>query len=206
MKNPKISIVAVLLFWNTLSFAQNRSPSEYLVLNTGDTIFGKVQYFKEGKVISNFYKKVRIIDAEGKRKKYGRKKVSSFKVDGSSYESFWLSQHSYTAPRLSLGNSRYDIDVKKGERHFLKVLSKGEVSHYELEWIDYDNNDLRSMDLLKKEGDSFFIRADKGLFGLRRNVLINYFSNCPLIKEAIKEKKIRTVGQVVGYYGNHCVD
>jgi hypothetical protein len=64
---------------------------------------------------------------------------------------------------------------------------------------------LMYMDLLKKEGDAFFIRATQGLLGLKRKALINYFSNCQDLREQIERKQLSEVWQVVNFYNENCI-
>ncbi len=187
-------------------YAQNHQASDYLVLRTGDTLYGKVEHIKEGGFGGRrFYKKIRITDARGKTKKYQRRDVSSFSVDGVVFESFWLSQESQSLITGALGNPKYTMDPNQGEQHFLRVISKGRLSHYQLEWFEQGNSTLWSMSLLKKEKNAFLIRADQGLFGLKRKVLQRYFSNCPELGKAIQQKQIRKVRQVVEWYNDSCM-
>ena len=205
-RNSLFFFVLLLFLTPIFLFAQNSNQSDYLVLSTGDTLYGRVQYIKErGFGGRSFHKKVRITDANGKRKKYKRKNVSVFSVDGSVFESFWLRQQSQSFPRVSLENPRYDIAFKNGGQHFLKIVSEGRLNHYELEWFDQESSALWSMSLLKKEGDRFFIRADQGLFGLKRKVLLNCFSDCPKLQEKIQRKELKKVHQVVTFYNTNCL-
>lgn len=115
-KRASLFFFFLLLFSTHILLAQSNDHSDYLVLSTGDTLYGRVQHSKEGGFGGGgFYKKVRITDTHGKRKKYKRKNVSVFSVDGSVFESFWLSQQSQSFPRVSLENPRYDIAFKNGE-------------------------------------------------------------------------------------------
>ena len=186
----------------TSLFGQDNNQQDYIVLNMGDTLYGDVRYIDETGAGREFYKKIRLTNADGKRKKYKRKEVSAFRVNDSNYESFWLNQSS---PKVLLVNPKYDINTGNGEQYFLMVVSKGKLSHYELQWFDQGNTTLWSIALLKKEKDSFFIRADQGLLGLKRKVLLNYFFNCPKLKEGIDQKRFNHVWQVVDFYNSNCI-
>ena len=205
---PKIPFftLSFLVFFGAIGlYAQNDFASDYLVLHMSDTVYGKVAHIKEGGFGGRrFHKKIRITNARGKTKKYQRRDVSSFRVDGVVFESFWLYQESQSLITGTLGNPKYTIRVNQGEQHFLRVVSKGKLSHYQLEWFEQGNSTLWSMALLKKEGDSFLIRADQGLFGLKRTALQRYLSNCPELGKAIQQKQIRKVRQVVEWYNKGC--
>lgn len=140
----------------------NEKPLDNIVLVSGDTLYGKVDYFKERFVFSEFYKKIRLIDTNGRKRRFKRKKVLSYRVDGYDYESYKLDQETKLFRNGRYLDTRYYID-RDGVQHFLKVTRKGKLSLYELEWIDLDNNNLRSVYLIKKAGDKSFISASNML-------------------------------------------
>ena len=181
--------------------AQNRLDTEYLVLKTGDTLYGEVDYIDEGAVSNGFYKRIRLKNAKGKTKRYKRDAIMAFKFGNNQYHSYWLSQSSN---KIVLVNPKYDIDNKNGEQYFLKLVNKDKLSHYQLEWFDQGNSTLWSMALLKRENDPFFIRADQGILGLKRKVLKNYFYDCPTLKEKIENKEISEVFEITDFYNTNC--
>jgi len=197
-----VIITTLLLSSQTYVFAQTNNTLDYLVLNTGDTLYGTVKYIDISGATPKYYKKIRLTDTYNHSHKYLRKDVSAFRVNNTNYEGFWLNQSSQNVMVL---NSKYEINPKNGEKYFLKVVSKGTLNHYELEWWEQGESALSWMDLLKKEEDPFFIRATQGILGLKRNVLINYFSNCPDLKEQIKKKQLNKVWEVVDYYNSNCI-
>lgn len=201
-------LIAFLLFFgleNTPLVAQTINSSDYVVLTTGDTLYGEVRYFNEGKVNSTFYKKIRLKETNGKKRRFKRKNVVFFRINGSQYVSFWLEKQSQIFTKGSFLTTRYDIDNDNGEQHFLRVVHRGNLSHYELEWIDDDDNDLWSMPLLKKDNDRYFIRATQGVFSLKIKVLNRYFSDCPTLQEHIMQKQINKVTEIVEFYNGNCL-
>jgi hypothetical protein len=174
-----------------------------IVLITGDTLYGKVDYFKEGFAYSEFYKKIRLTDTNGRKKRFKRKNVLSYSVNGYDYESYILNEETKLFKNGRLFDSKYYID-QNGSQHFLKVKSKGKLSHYELEWIDYDNNDLESTSLIKKADDKIFIPAENGLSRVLKKVVSDYLSDCPEIQKKIIEKDFEYVFQVVAFYNENC--
>lgn len=181
----------------------NNEPLDTIVLVTGDTLYGKVDYFKEGFAWSEFYKKIRLTDTKGRKKRFKRKKVLSYSVNGDEYESFRLDLETKLFHNGRLFDTKYYID-QNGGQHFLKVKSKGKLSHYQLEWIDRDNNDLESMGLIKKAEHGFFIPAENGLSRVLRRVVSDYLSNCPEVQSKIMEKEFKYVFQVVDFYNENC--
>ena len=90
-KTPFLTLSFLAFLVSTGVYAQSDPTSDYLVLRTGDTLYGKVEHIKEGGFGGRrFHKKIRITNARGKTKKYQRRDVSSFRVDGVVFESFWF--------------------------------------------------------------------------------------------------------------------
>jgi hypothetical protein len=183
--------------------AQTETRQDYLSLNVGDTLFGKVEHVDRRGGSTEYYKKIRFTDVKGKRKKYKRSDVESFQVSNVLYEGFWLSQSS---EKIVLVNPRYDFDRENGERYFLRVMSRGRLSHYHLEWWEQGDAGINGMDMLLKEGDDYFIRATQGLFGLKKKVLSDYFQKCPDLVEKIGQKEIIDPSAVVDYFNANCAD
>ena len=181
--------------------AQSSAPTDYLVLAKGDTLYGSVQHINEKGMSPRYYKKLRFTDAHGRRKKYKHAAVSAFRKNATHYESFRLRSSSQG---FSLVNARYDINRRHGEWHFLRVMHKGALSHYVLEWWEQGESTLQSMDLLKKTEDSFFVRANQGVLGLKRKVLKNYFSDCPVLGAQIAQRELTEVTQIVDFYNSSC--
>lgn len=182
---------------------RDNEPLDTIVLNTGDTLYGKVDYIKEGFAWTEFYDKIRLIDTNGRKKRFKRKKVRSFSVNGNDYESYRLDEETKLFSNGRLFDTKYYID-KNGVHHFLKVKTKGKLSHYQLEWIDRDNNDLESLGLIKKAEHGFFIAAENGLSQVLKRVVSDYLSNCPEVQRKITEKEFTYVFQVVDFYNEHC--
>ncbi|RNC88513.1 MAG: hypothetical protein ED555_12805 [Allomuricauda sp.] len=194
-----------LIFSSCLGIhAQFTEQDDYLVLNTNDTIYGRVSYINEKAINRGFHKKIRSTDAQGKTKKYKRERLKAFRVNGMVYHGFWLSQPPQSFPPISLVNPRYNIDFNDGKYYFLKVISNGNLSHYELEWFDQGDSQLWSLSLLKKVHNDYFIRADQGIMGLKKKVLQRYFTDCGKLQEKIKNSEIKEVWQVVEAYDNNC--
>ncbi|MEM9328145.1 MAG: hypothetical protein AAGA85_20935 [Bacteroidota bacterium] len=168
MSKPLLLVGALLLFTYSKLFAQHSESSDYIVLDNGDILHGRVVYINDQAVNPKFHKKVRLTGTNGKTKKYKRQSISSFRVDGNEYRSFWLHQPPPAFPRISLVNPQYSIDSDLGQHYFLKVVSTGYLSHYELEWLEQGDSQLYSMALLKKAADPYFIRADQGIIKLKK--------------------------------------
>jgi len=184
-------------------FIPNNKPLDNIVLITGDTLYGKVDYFDEGFAYSEFDSKIRLIDTMGRKRRFKRKKILSYRIDRHDYESFYLSEETRLFKNGRLFSSKYYIG-ENGNQHFLKVIAKGKLSHYKLEWIDYDNNLLESSDLIKKSQDKFFIHANNTRGRIAIKTVSAYLSNCKKAQEKIIEKDIKYVSQFVVFYNQNC--
>ena len=79
----------LLLSTQTSLVAQTSHTIDYLVLNVGDTLYGKVKHIDEGSVNPKYYKKIRFTDTHGKQKKYKRKDISQKRdMDRRHYQCF----------------------------------------------------------------------------------------------------------------------
>lgn len=182
--------------------AEAQHNTDYLVLVTGDTLYGKVEHVKEEFASSSYYKKIRITNARGKTTRHKRKDVQAFKKYSKTYKSFWLSRAN-TAYGFS--TTHYSINTAgQGKQHFLFELTVGAISHYHLEWWEQGDAGINWMDLIVKQGDTTMIRPTQGLFGLKRKVLNDYFTDCPELQKLINDKQIRKIEQVVDYYNGNC--
>ncbi len=181
--------------------AQILAATDYIVLNDGDTLRGKVTYINERSFTRQFHNKLRITTENGKKKRINRKNISSFKIGKTIYKSFWLDE---TIKGLNIFNPRYYIDTDEGNHHFLKVIRHGKVNQYALEWFEQGDSFLNSISLLRKNHQNYFIRADQGVFGLKKKILSNYFNDCPKLITKINNKELDKVFQVVEFYNNNC--
>jgi hypothetical protein len=151
--------------------------------------------------LQNFTKKMRLTDSNGKRKKYKTKTIKAFRSKDQIYNAFWLDNSS---KKIVFFNPIYTFNFENGEKAFLKVITKGALSQYRLECWEQGESLLMSIELLKKANDSFFMRADQGLLGLRRKALTKYFKYCAELSAQIKSKTLKTVWEGVTFYIEKC--
>lgn len=202
IKKLLFSIAFFILSLTVSLFGQANDYSDYIVLDTGDTLYGFVDYIDERGSSTKLYKKIRFTDINGKRSKYQSKNVLGFLSDGARFEAFRLYQFS---EKITIQNPRYEIDNDEGELYFLRVVSKGIISHYRMEWWEQGESLLMSMDLFKRENDGYFIRVNQGILGLKRKVLVNYFRDCPELSSHIQSKELNKAYELVDFYKRNCV-
>lgn len=185
----------------------NDNPLDHVITIDGDTLYGKVEYFRKNNQYGGdtFYRKLRLKETNGKERRLKYRNVASFTVDGDEYRGFLLTVESSFFKFGSKHTSKYFLD-EDGALYFLKVWDKGnKLSHYTDEFYDSYNNNLWSAHLIKKAEDNFFIRTNGGPFqGLKRKALTNYFSDCADIQEKIEQKHFEYTFQVVDYYNENC--
>lgn len=199
--------LAILLTVSCRTVAvENKDSSDYVALIDGDTLYGKVDYFKKNNQYGGptFNRKLWLKQTNGKKRRFKYRDVAAFKLDNDVYKGYLLTKKTKLLNFSSKLTSRYILD-KDGDIYFLREQHKGKLSYYCLDFYDEDNNNLWTARLIKKEEDNFFIRADGGPFlGLKRKALINYFSDCPDIQKKIEQEHFKYTFQIVDYYNENC--
>ncbi|MEM7109331.1 MAG: hypothetical protein AAF519_13990 [Bacteroidota bacterium] len=188
-------LFVTLLFTAPSLLAQNGYLSGYIVLNEGDTLFGKLKDrdVDRGRLLNTIRFK-----QKGKRvKKYSAYDLLSYRVDRVIFESKWYEE------KAEFFNFQYLNRYGVGEKVFLRVNSKGKLSCYTKELID-DDSDFDGFELFQKEGDDFFIRANQGLFGLKKKKLANYFTDCPQLVQKIDSGEIKNTWEVTSFFNMKC--
>ena len=179
-------------------YAQRHYEPGYVVLTSGDTLYGKIKDRKP-EPFGKIYKKIRFRDGGWFAKKYVPSELMSYKAGERTYESSWLSYE------LSIFGSRLISVPGRGNKQFLRVLVKGPLNYYSLETEDHDSGYYRDIPYLKREDKREIVRATQGIFGLKRKLLAEYFDDCPAMVKALEEKEIRSVFEVVELYQRRCL-
>jgi hypothetical protein len=181
--------------------AHQPASTSHVVLLSGETIYGEVVYLDQNFSSTRYLKKIRVTTPEGKRKKYRTDKVAAFHTNGEDFEILRLEQ---SANLFSSDHAKYHIDPKNGDTYILQRINAGALSHYTYSWWDQGDALEQSMDLFRKQGDAFFVRATQGMLGLKRKLLANYFSDCPDLAEMIRDKSLKNADEVVTFYNVNC--
>lgn len=193
-------ITITISFLMTTASAQDLANKGYIVLNSGDTLFGQVQRLKETFSGVEFLKKIRFWDENGKRKKYDLSKLSGFRVGEDTYRKYRIEP----LREINILINHYQVVPYGGEATFLRVLKEGALSLYEYEWIDGMDDYISRFPLLRRSSESIMVRATQGIFGLKKKVLIAYFSDCPGLQDEIKAGTFQHPFEVVNYYNTQC--
>lgn len=181
--------------------AQKMNQGDYLVLASGDSIFGKVQYLSENDFGPAYLSKIRIQAENGPRQKFKPKKLSAFGCGGQHFEIFRLETFNASSSWLA---QDFRHNPACGDYYIFQRIGQGELCHYRWHWFEQGESTPYQMDLLRRAGDSIFLRADQGLFGLRIRALTRFFSDCPRLQAKISAKELRDIESITGFYQQHC--
>ena len=185
--------LGILLTFSPVLGQKGFSPG-YVILNSGDTLQGSIRDRSEDKI----YKKIRFRGENTGRNKYSPYQIKGYIINGSEFESFWFEEQT----QFFMFN--YFNVEGRGEKVFLRVLARGPLSCYLLEYIDPDSGYPDGFELFKRENDNFFERATQGIFGLKKNRLSRYLQDCPSLVEKIQSGHIKRPMEVVDYYNTQC--
>ncbi len=172
----------------------------YVVLTSGDTLRGQVMDRRETFIGTELLTKIRFKPERGGiRRKYRAKKLLAYQVGNSVYERYYV-----RSKGISLLDAYYEIVPSDGAQVFLRVVSRGKLTHYQWEWIDEDNDTIDAADYFRKGNEPLLVRATQGVFGLKRKNLVKYFWDCPSLQEKIQQKVFKYSFEVADYYNQYC--
>jgi hypothetical protein len=176
----KTYLVLVILFFFQNSYSQDEYEYGFIIDNKADTTWGMIRDRKSFPV--NLYKRIRFIDQEGKRKRYGPDRIRAYQKGSGFYE------------------SRFYDD----EHTFLKVIIKGYLSYYrrEYEASGDDGSGIDSYALLLKSGEYEYFSIN-GLWYKRK--MSAYLNDCPDCVDKLqnREFRFRNLYELVLYYNDN---
>ncbi len=192
-----IPLLIIFIHISISVFGQKAFEKGYVVNPENDTIFGKIKDRKP-EPFADLYKKIRF-KKEGSFfvKKYKPSQIIGYKAGDRVYESIGIE----TEGRLL--NTRYFIS-STSRKSFLKVVHKGNLNYYHWEYIDNESGFVDYIPLFHKEKSTEMVRATQGIFGLKKKLLSQYFSDCPELVREIDKKEVRTVQDVLELHESLC--
>ena len=174
-KEVPLSILLLVFLFSKSLMGQNDYHEGYVVTNANDTLYGKIKNRDTG-AFGKIYEKIRF---KGKRKKrYAPKDIKFYKMGNDLYRSLYLD----------------------GRSTFLKVGTEGYINHYIYEFQEQGEQLVQDVDYLQRGSNGALVRADQGLFGLKKKRLARMFSDCPELAEKILNKKIKYAFEVADFY------
>ncbi|XOV93263.1 MAG: hypothetical protein ACFHWX_00855 [Bacteroidota bacterium] len=186
----RFMIIGVLLVLGDLATAQNDFLNGYVVLNTGDTLYGLVKDRKDGinpKLLDRI-----IFKGDRGRQKFRPDQLLAYHRGGSNFHSV-----PFSVGTDLLGISR----IKIGPRHFLKVYIHDYMSLYMDEYVDDSGPSYDGNFYLIREDELQFVQASILFF---RKRMVPYFEDAPHIAKAIEDKdyKYRDIITIITEYNN----
>ncbi|PIB39332.1 hypothetical protein [Maribacter sp. 4G9] len=156
--------------------AQENYRPGYVIIKAGDTLYGKISDRRTGP-FGGIHDKIKF-RGKGRKKRFPPNKILSYRKGDSVYRSFLLD----------------------GKATFLRVVSEGPVSLYKYELQEQGEEMVLDIAYLKRERNQELVRADQGIFGLKRQRLMQFFQDCPPLVEKIRSKEFKYPYQLVDYY------
>ena len=193
-----MSIIVILLY---SSVYQLSAQPDYLILTSGDTLFGSIERYEQLLTKDKYYSKVRLTNQKGKRKKYSHSEIKEIGIGNHIYRKYNLQ----VVTQLNILTNYYRAVAFGGNEKFLEVVTEGPVSMYYYYWVDgMDQDNPSSFPLFKKANEDVMVRATQGIFGLKKKVLTSYFSDCPDLQKALEDGAFKLPQEVVNYYNTQC--
>jgi hypothetical protein len=176
---------------------ENFTPG-FIILNNGDTVYGQVRDRDLSRDV--IFKKVRFRAEHHGVKRYSPYDIEGYKIGDSEFDSRWFKEEA------EFFKFYYFCRAGLGERVFLKVSKRGELTCYLREYIDPDSGYPVGYELFYREGEDYFERATQGMLGLKKKRLSEYFADCPSLVMRIKNGEIDSPLEVVDFYNHRCVN
>ncbi len=174
----------------------------YIVTVEGDTLNGLISDRKPPP-FGEIYNKIRFKDQRGKKKRFKLSEIVSYKVGDNLFESVWVKRIN---SGLNIFDERYLFDDRTGEKVFLKVSTRGELSVYRWEFQEQGEDFIDYATYFKKMSDDFMIRATQGLFGLKKKKLVPYFNDCASLQSRIQADEFKYAEPIADYYNAECIN
>ena len=187
MLNP-IGIALLLVMFILPVAAQ-----DFVVLNSGDTIYGEVSDRSTIGIRDRMYKRIRFKGSEG-RKRFRARQILGYSANGHVYESF---------PFLVTGMLQDKIIFMRSNRHKKFIQRSFQNDRLTLYYYEFTNDDervIQSVPFLYLHEKDFMVRATQGLFGLKKRSLQAYFAEYPDLVEQIESGEIKDVNQIVQFF------
>ncbi len=173
----RVLIIGLLLIYVTSALAQRDFLEGYVVLNSGDTLYGLVKDRKDGfsaKLLDRI-----ILKHKKKRLKFRPDQLMAYSRAGSNFHSVPFSR----------GNDLLRVSrIKIGQKHFLKVYIAGYLTLYMDEYVDDSGPNFDGNFYLIREDELQYVQVSMLFF---RKKLVPYFDDAPHIAKAIEDRDYR---------------
>jgi hypothetical protein len=193
----KFKIIIVFFLFSKLLYGQKNYEVGYIIAMNNDTLYGKIKDRKP-EPFSKLYKKIRFKKENSFFPKYlGSNNIIAYKKGEKSYESIGIEKKSL------MFKNQYSInpDAKKT---FVRVMHKGRLNYYHWEHSDQETISIDYIPFFHKNNENYMVRATQGVLGLKRQLLSDYFSDCPELSIKIKNKEIKSPENLIEQFELLC--
>jgi len=169
----------------------------YIITLEGDTIQGMVRD-RSAEPFVEIYARIRFRAPKKSKRKYGPENILGYGAGNRVFESIPL--------REDAAFFRFRYYVQSGtEQVFLQVIRRQrELTWYHREFVHDDNNYVDYYPLFFREGSPEMVRVTQGMFGLKRQRLLQYFHDCAALMSALETGKLKKVEEVYNFYLESC--
>jgi hypothetical protein len=193
-KSIQINVVFLWMLLFSMNIGHAQFSEGYIITLKGDTIQGRVKDRSDG-FRTKLYAKIRFRPNGGITRKLSPRQIRGYYSEGSGlYESQWIETQ-----RRFLRTDYFSI-TGVGQKRFLKVVVRGKLSLYHLEFPDFDNGNIDYLQLFRLEGENRFVRASQGILGLKKKLLSDYFKNYPELVERINSGSLKSAYEVALFF------
>jgi len=193
MPRTLLSILSIFVFFTSFSgtlFAQSNDwlPG-YVVTNQGDTLYGQVRDRDTGP-FGGLYDKIRLKADRGGKRRYSPRQISSYQRGNARFVTLRI------VSRTNFFKTETWVTDEGGEPRFYQVIAEGPLTLYHQEYTDDDNSMILDIPFFKREDNPRLVRATQGLFGLKKKLLADFFSDRPELVDQIQSGALTTPMQV----------
>jgi hypothetical protein len=171
----------------------------YIINSEGETVDGWVKDRSSGTFI-DLYTQIRFKpDNARSKKKYSPAEIQGYGLNKQHFKSMPLIEES------AFFQFRYYLN-ESNDRVFLKVIARNEnLTYYHWEYVDGESNYLDYTPLFHRIGSNEMVRVTQGIFGLKRDRLMEYFRDCPELTQALENKQLKEINEVFNFYVEQCL-
>ncbi len=167
----------VILFGSPYAIAQDDFQDGYIVTNSNDTLYGKIRDRASKGFNLGIYEKIRF-KGKSRKKRFAPSDIQSYKIGKTQYKTFF----------------------NGSKKSFYRVGSEGYLNHYILEIQEQGESLVQDIDYVQKGENTPFVRANQGVFGVKKKRLSSLLSDCPGLSQKILNREFKYVFQIVDFY------
>ncbi|MCU0358079.1 MAG: hypothetical protein MUE95_10920 [Cyclobacteriaceae bacterium] len=196
MRKQFVFLVLVFAGCGSSLYAQKGFLPGFVVLHNQDTLTGLVKDRKDYP-FTRKYEKIRFKRGSLFVHKYSAEMIKAYRYSNLDYESVWLDQ------KRERFREKFYSRTGEGKQLFLqRSIQSKYLSYYMLEYVDQDSGVIDEVPLFKRPGDDYFIRVSQGILGLKKKLLADYFSDCPVLAQRIQQGEFHAAGEIIQAYSS----